>query len=133
MRVSPVQQALQIALALVCVGTATYYATGVDWTHAYMSRSLLGATFVYCFACILALAPYVLLWHFVGISLPEWLKLLAFGLVVAPAPILFFVIWWHDTDGFSFFLVPVVQFFIVLVLLLLAARLKQHTQRGVPT
>ena len=129
MRQSLVQQALQTALGLVCAATLAYYATGVDWSYAYKSKSLLGATFVYSFACLLGLAPYVLLWHLIRVKFLNWFKPFAFALVVAPAPALFFA--WRNAEGWSFFLVPVVQFFIALALVLLVAWLQQHPR--VPT
>jgi hypothetical protein len=129
MHQSLIQRALQAALALVCAATLAYDATGVDWSYAYQSKSLLGAIFVFCFAGMLGLAPYVLLWQLLRFNSPNWLKPFAFALIVAPAPILFVV--WRYTEGWSFFLVPVVQFLIALALFLLATRLKQHPR--VPT
>ena len=130
MRQSPVQQALQAALALVCVATVAYYASGVDWSYAYKSKSLLGATFTFCCLTLLALCPYSLLWQLLRAQFRPWLKLLSFALVVAPTPLLFAV--WRNMEGWSFFLVPLVQFLVALSLLFLAARFN-HARSGAPT
>jgi len=122
MRPSPVERALQVALVLVCVATLAYDASGVNWSYAYKSKSLLGACFVFCFACMLGLAPYVLLWQLLRINFRNWLKPFAFLLIVVPAPVLFVV--WRNTEGWSFFLVPVLQFLVALALFLVVTRFR---------
>ena len=129
MRQLPVQQALQVAFGLVCTATLAYYATGVDWFYAYESKSLPGAIFTFFLFSLLGLAPYALLWHLLHMNFRNWLKPLAFALVVAPAPILFAA--WRNAEGWSFFLVPAVQLFVALALVSLVAQLKQHPR--VPT
>jgi hypothetical protein len=56
MRQTPFQQTLLVALILVCVATLAYYTTGVDWSYAYRSKSIFGATLVFCFAATLGLS-----------------------------------------------------------------------------
>ena len=131
MRQSQIHQALQITFALVCAATLANYSTGVDWSGSYKSHYMFAAVFMFCYAAIFGLAPYVLLWQLLRSGSRTWFKLLAFLLTVAPAPFLFF--FWSDTEGWSFILVPVVQFFIVLPLLLLAGNLKYLTLPSVPT
>ena len=123
---SVLQRSLLVALVIVCLFTLVIFAHGVDWRYAYRSRTLVGATFAFCTGAVIGLSPYALLLQILQFKFRTWVvPLLAFILIVAPAPIFLFHMYRQHQTGeywvYFYLLVPIVQFFIALPLLLLAA------------
>jgi hypothetical protein len=75
----------------------------------------------------LGLTPYLLLWHLLHRTARNGFKLVAFALVVVPAPMLF-VAWRNAEGGWAFVLVPAVQVLIAMTLIFLAALVRRHAR-----
>jgi hypothetical protein len=130
MRVDKLRRFLLWALAAVSVLTVFYYSFGVDWPYAYRSRSLLGATFVFCVLGAVGLLPYSLLYVLLRYDVRSWIVPLAeFILVVAPSPVLFLFIWHEGMDGLQYLLVPTVQVVIAGVLFFVFPRKRASADR----
>ena len=84
----------------------------------------------------LFLSPYALLWVLLGFAYRTWLTpVIAFVLVVAPAPILFWEIW-HFSLGLEYVFVPVIQVVVALLLLLVVYLFQDRLtvrESGAPT
>jgi len=117
--VAGVPQQLFFAMLTAALGTAVFYATGIDWSFAHETRTLGPAALAFLMALSFALLPYALLVALLRRTQSSPLfQIASFALFLA-LPVVAFASWrlnGINTAGWDFLLVPVWQVALLAVL-----------------